>query len=84
MGVMVRMARALVVSLVSAVSGDELKLASVSKLCGQAYSGVGAVMQGIAKVVQQHWRAAAGVTVAVIEEDTQRVSRNVTSVNTGA
>ena len=30
-------------------------------------------MQRIAKVVQQHWRAAAGVAVAVIEEDTHSV-----------
>ena len=34
---------------VSAVSGDELKLASVSKQCAPA-EGRGAVMQGIAKV----------------------------------
>ena len=68
-------------ALVSALSGDELKLASVSKQCAPA-EGRGAVMQGIAKV--GYWRAGAGVTAAVIEEDTQRVSRNVTSVNTGA
>ena len=74
------MARALV-SLVSALSGDELKLASVSKQCAPA-EGRGAVMQGIAKV--GYWRAGAGVTAAVIEEDTRGVSRNVIAVNTGA
>ena len=83
---------------VSAVSGDELKLASVSKLCAQAEgewrqqcrgggSNVGegrrgAVMQGRAKV--GHWRAEAGVTVAVIEGDTKGVSQNVIAVNMGA
>ena len=66
---------------VSAVSGDELKLASVSKQCAPA-EGRGAVMQGIAKV--GYWRAGAGVTAAVIEEDTRGVSRNVIAVNTGA
>ena len=63
---------------VSAVSGDELKLASVSKQCAPA-EGRGAVMQGIAKV--GYWRAGAGVTAAVIEEDTKGVSRNVIGVN---
>ena len=68
-------------ALVSALSGDELKLASVSKQCAPA-EGRGAVMQGIAKV--GYWRAGAGVTAAVIEEDTRGVSRNVIAVNTGA
>ena len=90
------MARALV-SLVSALSGDELKLASVSKLCAQAEGrgavmrgregvwrgvGRGAVMQGIAKV--GYWRAGAGVIAAVIDEDTKGVSQNVIGVNMGA
>ena len=68
-------------ALVSALSGDELKLASVSKLCAQA-EGRGAVMQGIAKV--GHWRTRAGVNAAVIKEDTKGVSRNVIGVNMGA
>ena len=77
-----------------------MKLASVSKLCAQAEgewrqqcrggSNVGrgggerrgAVMQGRAKV--GHWRAEAGVTVAVIEGDTKGVSQNVIAVNMGA
>ena len=83
---------------VSAESGDELKLASVSKLCAQAEGEWrqqcrggeqcregrrgGAVMQGRAKV--GHWRAEAGVTVAVIEGDTKGVSQNVIAVNMGA
>ena len=68
-------------ALVSALSVDELKLASVSKQCAPA-EGRGAVMQGIAKV--GYWRAGAGVTAAVIEEDTKGVSRNVIGVNMGA
>ena len=39
-------------------------------------------MQGRAKV--GHWRAEAGVTVAVIEGDTKGVSQNVIAVNMGA
>ena len=58
-----------------------MKLASVSKQCAPA-EGRGAVMQGIAKV--GYWRAGAGVTAAVIEEDTKGVSRNVIGVNMGA
>ena len=44
--------------------------------------GRGAVMQGIAKV--GYWRAGAGVTAAVIDEDAKGVSRNVIGVNMGA
>ena len=80
-------------ALVSVLSSDELKLASVSKQCAQAEGrgavmrgreggGMEAVMQGTAKV--GYWRAGAGVTAAVIEEDTRGVSRNVIAVNTGA